>query len=141
MSTFDHVANTMHESIRDAAKKLNMPIATLKKLCRTRGITRWPCRKLQKVISHVKMLRKTGHLAPSTFAELRKDISELKALREGPLHDVQVCDFDTWIYDPVVDCPTFDVAPLVHKFMDFSSVVFLQAAIPHRNNTNTSNTN
>jgi RWP-RK domain len=47
--TLEKLQSVFHLPINDAAKALDMGVTVLKKLCRDRGIKRWPYRKLSSV--------------------------------------------------------------------------------------------
>jgi hypothetical protein len=45
--TMKDIANLMHMSKKDAAKKLNISVTSLKRLCRKNNTDRWPARKVR----------------------------------------------------------------------------------------------
>jgi hypothetical protein len=58
--TLEKLQSVFHKPINDAAAALGMGVTVLKKLCRDRGIQRWPYRKLSsvdKLIESVKAVR------------------------------------------------------------------------------------
>jgi hypothetical protein len=60
--TLEKLQSVFHKPINDAAAALGMGVTVLKKLCRDRGIQRWPYRKLSsvdKLIESVKAVRMT----------------------------------------------------------------------------------
>ena len=75
-------------TLEEAAVKMNMSTATLKRLCRRHGIRRWPYRKLHAVERRQKILQTGGQLTPSERAVLTNCKEVLEHLRSGPLGTV-----------------------------------------------------
>jgi len=71
--------------LEEAAKKLGVCVATLKRTCRNYHIKRWPYRKLRAVERRQSILEKGGHLTPSETDVLRSCQRVLRDLRNRTL--------------------------------------------------------
>jgi len=72
-----------------AAENIGIGIATLKRACRSYGIVRWPYRKLRALRSRKEILKKGGHLTPSSAQLMQNCLMTIEELRTSVLSEIR----------------------------------------------------
>lgn len=79
------LAECFHLPLDEAARKLDVCVATIKRICRGHNIRRWPYRSLRAVKRRREILERGGHLTPSETAVMHRCEEDILRLRNTVL--------------------------------------------------------
>eukprot|EP00698_Gefionella_okellyi_P009118 TRINITY_DN2291_c0_g1_i1.p1 TRINITY_DN2291_c0_g1~~TRINITY_DN2291_c0_g1_i1.p1 ORF type:complete len:541 (+),score=106.51 TRINITY_DN2291_c0_g1_i1:160-1782(+) len=114
----EEIAYFLHYPIQEAAQKLGICVALLKRICRQFGMKRWLHRKIMSVNRHVESYRGS---APSMTAKLAKRLTSLRQFRDTVLGHMQTTPIDNLI---------FHLQPLQTSQFSTPNAVMLQHSTP-----------